>query len=411
MDHLTSFKLSCNGQSQTSFFETLPGEIRDRIFAHNLSCFDDKTQIWDKNSSWVRPGYDAPQKADTALLRTCQRVYTEAWFRPWLSTTHSFWLAWAGRRPDDRQRHTPGTFQPALTQLFDLHGKVELDHVRVFAQLCSLESGSDLAEILDLSHFYPKVFTVTVRHHDWWSWESDNPLAIGSSWVDCCSFPSSITQLRIELESLHRKKNQIDFVAGEIAKKWQFALKDGTVLTARPKDCETATWSGSSTWEGERWIRDETKPETNEYYVKTVVFKPNKDIPCKDRIDAEPVWCSEDMFQKINCSRPYLTDQSMDAAGVQSGMTADEAKKLVDAYHEQRGYDTDDYEYNDEDSQTGIGGEDDDEVENEEDDEEDGHESDEHSRSIAEGSPRLSLDVVPPPPPPNVSSTTPNNTR
>ena len=27
---------------------------------------------------------------------------------------------------------------------------------------------------------------------------------------------------------------------------------------------------------GSRWIRDETKPGVNEYYVKTVVWRPNK---------------------------------------------------------------------------------------------------------------------------------------
>lgn len=84
MDHLTAFKSSQKDQSESSLFTILPGEIRDRVYSYALSLYNSENEVWHKNSSWVRPGYDAPQTADTALLRTCQKIYSEAWFRPWL---------------------------------------------------------------------------------------------------------------------------------------------------------------------------------------------------------------------------------------------------------------------------------------------------------------------------------------
>lgn len=245
------------------------------------------------------------------------------------SADHSFWLAWAGRRPDDKQRHTATSFQPVLTQLFSLHGKVEIDHVRVFAQLCSLENGSQLSQILDLDCFYPRVFTVTVRHHDWWNWEGDSLLSIGSEWVNNCQFPESVVQLRVELESLQRKKNQIDYVAAEMIKNWQFSRNDNIVMMAHAQDLEVSAWSGSSTWEGERWIRDETKPETNEYYVKTVVFTPNKALARKDRQVAMHIRCPGEAFETLNGSTNCLRVCDLEKAQVTPGMSADEAKKLV----------------------------------------------------------------------------------
>ena len=110
---------------------------------------------------------------------------------------------------------------------------------------------------------------------DWWFWESDERLHIDRQWVWNCRFPDSLREVCMELESLERRKNQIDWIAAEMVKDWHFQKQDGTIMSAREEDCAVSKWSGSSTWQGERWVRDETKPGTNEYYVKMVSWKPN----------------------------------------------------------------------------------------------------------------------------------------
>lgn len=329
MNHITAFELPCIDQSASTLFAELPGEVRDRIFTYVLSCYENTAKTWDTNSSYVRPDYHAPQAADTALLRTCQSVYTESWFRPWVSAAHTFWLAWEGRRPGDDENMTPEKLQPVLDQLHASHGEVEINHVRVFAQLCSLEDGDEIGTILDLQHFFPRQITITIRHHDWWSWENDARLCIEADWVNNCRLPDSVKVFAMELESLQRKKPQVDDIAHQMVEGWSFLRKDETIMSAKQEDCSVDTWSGSSTWEQERWIRDETKPDTNEYYVKTIRWKPNPRLTkCKSPCSLR----ASHTFAEIQSGRSYITTGQLEAAAVPLGLTADEAVRRVEAW-------------------------------------------------------------------------------
>ncbi len=262
---------SCHHQLQCPLFSVIPAEIRDRIFSYTLAEYEDESNPYDHETCYRRPDYLAPRHSDTALLRTCQRVYIEAWFRPWTSAEHTLWLTWAVRCP--RRVTTVAKIQSSLTLLYGFHGDIQLDHVRVFAQLCNLDQ---LSCILDLQNFHPRCMTIAFRHTDWWDWEFDDPLRIEGGWVDRCRFPESLRELRIELESLERKKEQVDSVAAQMIEKWQFQRRDGVLMSAKDSPVAIMRWSGSSTWEGQRWIRDETRPDTLEYYVCTVAYRPSK---------------------------------------------------------------------------------------------------------------------------------------
>ena len=161
--NLIEFNLSnfCE-QVQSPLFSVLPGEIRDRIFAYTLAEFEDTSAAFDNNSCYRRPEYAAPRRSDTALLRTCQRVYQEAFFYPFALAEQILWLAWDSRRPSTVT--TVERLQPSLVLMQKLHGDTELDSVRVFAQLCMLESGGTLSNILNMPHFLPRSMTVTIRH-------------------------------------------------------------------------------------------------------------------------------------------------------------------------------------------------------------------------------------------------------
>ena len=149
-------------QAQSTLFSVLPGEIRDRIFAFALAEFEDKSVTYDSNTCYRRPEYGAPRRSDTALLRTCQRVYEEAFFYPFALAEQILWLTSASRRP--RTVTTIQRLKPSLALMHKLHGDTEMQSVRVFAQLYALEGGSQLSEILNLPHFSPRTMTVTIRH-------------------------------------------------------------------------------------------------------------------------------------------------------------------------------------------------------------------------------------------------------
>jgi hypothetical protein len=80
MDHITDFQRPRDDQHGSCLFASFPGEVRDKICTFVLNCHESNNpaKLWDNDSSYVRPGYSAPQVADTALLRTCQRIYTES---------------------------------------------------------------------------------------------------------------------------------------------------------------------------------------------------------------------------------------------------------------------------------------------------------------------------------------------
>lgn len=156
---------------------------------------------------------------------------------------------------------------------------IEIAHLQIFAQLYKLEPGISLRMIFTLPLLRPQWIALTVRHTDWWFWEDDRRLLVRGRFVDIAKLPPSTRELRIELESLQRKKAQIDYVADVMCESWTFQRQgdDKVLFRAETEDCTTNTWIGSSTFSNrKRWARDEadTKPGVLEYYVKTVLWKP-----------------------------------------------------------------------------------------------------------------------------------------
>lgn len=263
---------SVHEQSQSGLFSVLPGEIRNHIWNYALADYQDESQLYDDATCYKRPDYLAPRKTDTVLLRTCKRIYQEAWFLPWTNAEQTFYLTSSDRRPP--RTTTPSNMQKTLLAISKTQTMPIIQHVRIFPQLYALESGQRLQDILNLKFFYPKVITITIRHTDWWFWESDNNLHFDATWVDFCRFPNSLTELRVAFESLERKKDQIDDVVKQAIEGWVFRRKDDTELSAKDCEPEIMRWSGSATWGHHRWIRDETGPNKLDYYVSTVTWRP-----------------------------------------------------------------------------------------------------------------------------------------
>jgi hypothetical protein len=263
---------SAHEQSQSALFSILPGEIRNHIWNYALAEYQDETQLYDDATCYKRPEYLAPRKTETMLLRTCKRIYQEAWFLPWTNAEQIFYLTSSDRRPP--RTTTPSAMQKTLLAISKTQTMPIIQHVRVFPQLYMLENGQTLQGILNLDFFYPKVITITIRHTDWWYWESDNNLHLDATWVDFCRFPNSLTELRVAFESLERKKDQIDDVVKQAMESWVFRRKDDTELSAGDCRPEIMRWSGSATWGHHRWLRDETSANKLDYYVFTVTWRP-----------------------------------------------------------------------------------------------------------------------------------------
>ncbi|KAK4940332.1 hypothetical protein LTR10_019548 [Elasticomyces elasticus] len=144
---------------------------------------------------------------------------------------------------------------------------------------------------------------------------------------------SILNEICMELESLQRKRNQIDWIAEEMTKVWHFERKDGTIMSANGGDFKVDLWSGSSTWERKRWLRDETQPGTNEYYVKTVTWKPNSAIIKPERPWARDLHVPQ-TFPVISHEEPSMSVSLIEEAQVPAASSADETLRLVQEWRE-----------------------------------------------------------------------------
>ena len=286
---LQSDSTGCNDQSQCPLFSVIPPEIRNDIFRYALAEVETVDDQYDINTCWRRPGYLAPHRTHTDLLRTCKRIYSEAWHLPWAGAEHVFYFAWDGRKPE--RTVELNDMQDILDAVYLSQGEQDIEHIHIFAQLCNLEDGSNFRSVCDLRAFHPRRLTVTIRHTDFWSWEDDAPMSLSGAWVSYqTELPESVTEFKLDLESIVQRKDSVDFLADNIAEKWHLKRKDGAVLLPEPIERSVMTWTGSSTWQGRRWIGDEVRENELDYYVRTVTFKlnsarlpkgncPNIDVP------------------------------------------------------------------------------------------------------------------------------------
>lgn len=266
-----------NVQGQSPLFALLPGEVRHQIFLLALTDYEDTNpeHQFDQETCYTRPSYFAPRKTDTELLRTCRAVYKECWHMPFILTEQIHWLTASNRAPPGFKSSRLHRWIHDVAELKTEEDR-EIDLLRVFAQMYVLEDGA-LARLLATPLLRPRTLILTIRHADWWFWEEDEPLRFESKWIEAVSrrLPDSVREIRIELESLKRKKKQVDEIATQMTEKWYFKRSDDVVLFADTSSgaAQINEWSGTSTWHSQRWIRDESSPGKIDYYVRIVSFR------------------------------------------------------------------------------------------------------------------------------------------
>lgn len=279
--HATLLSRPAAPQPQCPLFATVPAEVRTQIFTLALSDYPDPSpdRRYKNETCYTRPSYFAQRRSDTELLRTCRAIYRECWFLPFILMEQTHWLTSADRAPPEYDLETSKSrLSRRMERIIEEQNDstIGISGLRVFAQMYILEGGA-LADLLSTPYLNPRSLTLTIRHADWWFWENDEPLRFEGDWIKEASkcLPQSVQEIHIELESLERKKSQIDGIAKQMCERWFFKREDGTVFYAdvTGKSNEVTRWSGRSIWNGKRWTRDEAAPGRLDYYVVDVVFR------------------------------------------------------------------------------------------------------------------------------------------
>jgi hypothetical protein len=68
---------NAHNQAQSPLFSAIPPEIRNEIFRLALRQYVDPEGLYEQETYWTRPGFEGHTRIDTALLRTCKRVWGE----------------------------------------------------------------------------------------------------------------------------------------------------------------------------------------------------------------------------------------------------------------------------------------------------------------------------------------------
>lgn len=265
-------------QEESPLFSLLPPEIRTKILTFVLSDYEDTDSPYHIDTCYSRPTYFAPRKTSTELLRTCRAIYRETWFLPFILTEQTHWISAPDRAPPGYNSwHSITKLKELLPEIARQlnQDKVEIEGLHVFAQMYRIEQGG-LAQLLHTPGLHPRQLALTIRHTDWWFWEDDEPLRFEADWISRVQtgMSPSMQEFRLELESLERKKDQIDTIGKHIAENWFFKKLDGNVLYAdvSGKCHQVSRWTGTSTWHNKRWTRDENTAGKLDYYILTITF-------------------------------------------------------------------------------------------------------------------------------------------
>jgi hypothetical protein len=164
----------------------------------------------------------------------------------------------------------------------------EVHSVHLLAQQYALENGSRWAEFVENAPgVSPRRLVITVRHHDWWSWENDAGLymdnsrygAYGRKWQrGFLSFPA-LEEFEMELETLERRRKEMDELV-KCVQTWRIPLGDGKVLSTEGMKVESETWMGTTLGAGPEKLSEEMKSIS--YYVARIKWRVVKAMEGED---------------------------------------------------------------------------------------------------------------------------------
>lgn len=200
---IATLQAGVNPQRDCPLFSTLPPELRNTIFRMVLTSYDDTTAPYPENNHYNRPGYRFRHRIDTALLSTCRRIYCEAHILPVSLNEHVFWASSGRGPPGLKYCDNPISQLSRLT----IQQREAVKHVHLFTQMYWLED--TFPRLCNQDVFRMKHLKITIRHGDWWNWESNAPLAMQNSWTTNLKAIPTLESLEMELETMERDKSQV----------------------------------------------------------------------------------------------------------------------------------------------------------------------------------------------------------
>ena len=305
----------CNQQLQSPLFGILPAEIRNDIFSLALLQYEDPTQPYPENDFCYRPGHRARRILSTELLLTCRRIWLEANHWPMEQAVHSFWFDYE-RRPSWTRRYAFNDDVRFIQFLhnFSSESSLRIKHIQVSAQMYWFErylEHSDIWDCLDGKSLNLDTFTLTIRHTDWWLWESDDPLRLDEDRIRALlrtPGASHIAEFRLELETLEWNMNQLRPILDKLRSlKIHNPDEDDDIHWELVEPFEETTWSGPTNIDGEDYDIY-AKRDKLDYRIVTVKWRRRNPL-----VEAtEQRWREEGSLLKLTEREPPKSNEGRD---------------------------------------------------------------------------------------------------
>jgi len=305
----------CNQQLQSPLFGILPAEIRNDIFSLALLQYEDPTQPYPENDFCYRPGHRARRILSTELLLTCRRIWLEANHWPMEQAVHSFWFDYE-RRPSWTRRYAFNDDVRFIQFMdnFSSKSSLRIKHIQVSAQMYWFERNLEYSDIwgyLDGKSLNLDTFTVTIRHTDWWLWESDDPLRFDEDRIRALlrtQGASHIAEFRLELETLEWNMNQLRPILDKLRTlKIHNPDEDDDIHWELVEPFEETTWSGPTNIDGEDY-GVYAKRDKLDYRIMTVKWRRRNPL-----VEAtEQRWREEGSLLKLTEPEPPKSNEYCD---------------------------------------------------------------------------------------------------
>ncbi|KAK0276429.1 hypothetical protein LTR91_019547 [Friedmanniomyces endolithicus] len=269
-----------NDQTSSPLFSVLPRELRDLIWALATAPYEDPNAKFEKTAYYYRPGHTARLRTEVALLLTCRRVWLEANALPMLQAEQSFYYF----------RGAPDGRDPEWMARLTKHNSQNLGELHLLIQMGTMEKLADPTWSLRdyflknrpvRGDLQPRVFRLTIRHTDWWSWENDAPLRLQDNWVKALLDAPELRStpiLKLDLETLDYKADQLAVIVDRI-KMIESESRPSHYVGNSPTMTrfELVDKQDTSTWEGPTNIDDRVRhaydgKATLTYHVVTLTW-------------------------------------------------------------------------------------------------------------------------------------------
>jgi hypothetical protein len=230
---------------------------------------------------------------------------------------HSFWFD-HNRRPSWTRRNAWNDDIRFIRFMdnFSSKSSLRIKHIQVSAQMYWFERDlehSDIWDCLDGKSLKLDTFTLTIRHTDWWLWESDDPLRFDEGRISALlrtPGASHVAEFRLELETLESNINQLRPILDKLKSLKINDLEEGdNIHWELVEPFEETTWSGPTNIDGEDYDVYE-KCDKLDYRIVTVKWRRRNPL-----VEAtEQRWREEGSLLKLMEREPPKSNEGRDTS-------------------------------------------------------------------------------------------------